>query len=76
VAYHRPRAICQPRRYKAPPESEPMTEAQFEAMLCSFREGPGREDREDAAAIERELVAEARRVIGLSPMRPRRPFSI
>jgi hypothetical protein len=36
-----------------------------------FRE-PDRERRENAAGIERELLAEARRAIGLAPMRKRR----
>jgi hypothetical protein len=46
-----------------------MTEAQFEAVPRLFREGASQERREEAAAIERELLAEARRAIGLASIR-------
>ena len=71
VAYHRPRVLCLPRSYHEPAGREPLTEEQIELAMRLFREPPDRSRREDAAAIERELLAEARRAIGLAPM-PRR----
>jgi hypothetical protein len=44
---------------------------QIELAMRLFRE-PDHERRENAAAIERELLAQARRAIGLAPMRGRR----
>jgi hypothetical protein len=52
-------------------ECNPLTDAQVELAMRLFRE-PDRERRENAAAIERELLAEARRAIGLASMRRRR----
>jgi hypothetical protein len=52
-------------------ERKPLTEAQIELAMRLFRE-PDRKRRENAAAIERELLAEARRALGLAPMRCRR----
>jgi hypothetical protein len=52
-------------------EREPLTEAEIELAMRLFRE-PDRKRRENAAAIERELLTEARRALGLAPMRWRR----
>jgi len=50
---------------------EPLTEAQIKLAMRLFRE-PDRKRRENAAAVERELLAEARRALGLALMRCRR----
>jgi hypothetical protein len=72
VSYHRPRALCLPRPQPDEPlKREPLTQAQIELAMRLFRE-PDRKRRENAAAIERELLAEARRALGLAPMRWRR----
>ena len=72
MSYHRPTALCLPRRQPDEPlQCDPLTDAQVELAMRLFRE-PDRERRENAAAIERELLAQARRAIGLAPMRRRR----
>jgi hypothetical protein len=72
VSYHRSRARCLPRRQPDERlECDPLSDAQIELAMRLFREHD-RERRDNAAAIERELLAEARRAIGLAPMRRRR----
>jgi len=72
VSYHRPTALCLPRRQPdVPSECDPLTDAQIELAMRLFRE-PDHERRENAAAIERELLAQVRRAIGLASMRRRR----
>ena len=72
VSYHRPRALCLPRPQPDEPlKREPLTEAQIELAMRLFRE-PDRKRRKNAAAIERELLAEARHALGLAPIRCQR----